>query len=198
MASNHTAAILKPTIRLVDVCLVRKGFRMPRYRPNEMKHMCIMLAEQASTSHVTYTLHHTTPNGQYPATFNTVLSSQAIFHQTQKYDIRRSYNSLYQKRKRLKFGFWTFVKFAHSVNFLERFRFHSPPYFNRKIYYQPDTRNNRGTGSIVFQITTRPTRITLISPPLVNDVSYIGENELLEREERRKKRAFNISTFYII
>lgn len=76
MASNHTAAILKPTIRLVDVCLVRKGFRMPRYRPNEMKHMCIMLAEQASTSHVTYTLHHTTPNGQYPATFNVILSSQ--------------------------------------------------------------------------------------------------------------------------
>jgi len=31
-----------------------------------MKHMCIILAEHASTSHVTYTLHHTTPNGQYP------------------------------------------------------------------------------------------------------------------------------------
>lgn len=31
-----------------------------------MKHMCMMLAEQANTSHVTYTLHHTTPNGQYP------------------------------------------------------------------------------------------------------------------------------------
>lgn len=28
--------------------------------------MCIILAEHASTSHVTYTLHHTTPNGQYP------------------------------------------------------------------------------------------------------------------------------------
>lgn len=76
MASNHTAAILKPTIRLVDVCRVLNGFRMPRYRPSEMKHMCIMLAEHASTSHVTYTLHQSTPNGQYPATFNKSNSSR--------------------------------------------------------------------------------------------------------------------------
>lgn len=32
-----------------------------------MKHMCMMEAEQARTSHVTYTLHQTTPNGHLPA-----------------------------------------------------------------------------------------------------------------------------------
>lgn len=53
IAKSHTTAILNPTIRLVDVCLVLSGLRMPKYLPREMKHMCIMLAEQASTSHVT-------------------------------------------------------------------------------------------------------------------------------------------------
>ncbi|KAK1118142.1 hypothetical protein K0M31_015417 [Melipona bicolor] len=53
MASSYTAAILKPTIRFVDVFRVLNGFQMPRYRPSEIKHMCIMLAEHASTSHVT-------------------------------------------------------------------------------------------------------------------------------------------------
>lgn len=61
----HTTAILMPTIRLVEyACLVFSGFRMPRYRPQLIEHMCMMLQEQASTSHDTYTLHQTMPNGQ--------------------------------------------------------------------------------------------------------------------------------------
>lgn len=31
-----------------------------------MKHMCMMEAEHARTSQVTYTLHQITPKGQYP------------------------------------------------------------------------------------------------------------------------------------
>lgn len=60
----QTRAILMPTRRLVEEWRVLRGLRMPRYRPRLMKHMCMMLEEQASTSHVTYTLHQTTPSGQ--------------------------------------------------------------------------------------------------------------------------------------
>lgn len=39
---------------------------MPKYLPKLMKHICRMLAEHASTSHVTYMLHHVNPKGQNP------------------------------------------------------------------------------------------------------------------------------------
>lgn len=64
---SQTAAILKATIRFVVAWRVFRGFLMPRYRPRLMNVMCMILAEQARTSHVTYTLHQATPNGQYPA-----------------------------------------------------------------------------------------------------------------------------------
>lgn len=61
----HTTAILIPTIRLVEyACLVFSGFLIPRYLPQLIEHMCIMLQEQANTSHDTYTLHQTIPKGQ--------------------------------------------------------------------------------------------------------------------------------------
>lgn len=64
MASSHTRAILNPVSRFVEVCRDPNGFLMPKYLPKLMKHMCKMLAEQANTSHVTYTLHQTDPKGQ--------------------------------------------------------------------------------------------------------------------------------------
>lgn len=68
MDNSQTAAILNTTSLLVVVWRVLSGFLMPRYLPRLMKVMCMILALQARTSHVTYTLHHMTPNGQYPAT----------------------------------------------------------------------------------------------------------------------------------
>lgn len=53
IAITHTRAILIPTKRFVEWCRDPNGFRMPRNRPRLMKHMCSMLAEQASTSQVT-------------------------------------------------------------------------------------------------------------------------------------------------
>jgi hypothetical protein len=51
---SHTSAILNPTSLFVEyACRVLSGLRIPRYRPRLMKHMCIMLAEHASTSQVT-------------------------------------------------------------------------------------------------------------------------------------------------
>lgn len=64
MASSHTRAILNPVSRFVEVCRDPNGFLMPKYLPKLMKHMCKILAEQANTSHVTYTLHQTDPKGQ--------------------------------------------------------------------------------------------------------------------------------------
>lgn len=67
MDSSQTRAILKTTVLVVVLCLVFRGFLIPRYRPKLMKHMCIMEALHASTSHVTYTLHQMIPKGQLPA-----------------------------------------------------------------------------------------------------------------------------------
>lgn len=66
MARSHTSAILKPVSRFVELCRDPNGFLMPKYLPKLMKHMCKMLAEHASTSHVTYMLHHVNPKGQNP------------------------------------------------------------------------------------------------------------------------------------
>lgn len=66
MAMSQQTAILMPTIRLVERCREPRGFLMPKYRPRLMKHMCQMLAEHASTSQVTYTLHQCSPSGQWP------------------------------------------------------------------------------------------------------------------------------------
>lgn len=66
MARSHTSAILNPVSRFVELCRDPNGFLMPKYLPKLMKHMCKMLAEQANTSHVTYTLHHVNPKGQLP------------------------------------------------------------------------------------------------------------------------------------
>lgn len=62
--NNQTKAILRTIVLVVVLCLVFNGFRMPKYRPKLMKHMCIIEEEHANTSHVTYTLHHMTPKGQ--------------------------------------------------------------------------------------------------------------------------------------
>jgi hypothetical protein len=53
IAISHTSAILMLAIRLVEWLRDPSGLRMPKYRPRLMKHMCKMLAEQASTSQVT-------------------------------------------------------------------------------------------------------------------------------------------------
>lgn len=52
-------------------CLALNGLRIPRQRPKLMTHICRIDAEQAKTSLVTYTLHHATPRGQYPANITT-------------------------------------------------------------------------------------------------------------------------------
>lgn len=65
--SAQVRATFMPTSRLVAyLCLVFSGFRIPRYLPKLMQHMCIMLDEHANTSQDTYTLHQAIPNGQYP------------------------------------------------------------------------------------------------------------------------------------
>lgn len=66
MARSHTSAILKPVRRFVELWRDPNGFLMPKYLPKLMKHICRMLAEHASTSHVTYMLHHVNPKGQNP------------------------------------------------------------------------------------------------------------------------------------
>lgn len=53
IAIAHTVAILIVVRRFVEVCRDPNGLRMPIYRPKLIKHMCSMLDEQASTSHVT-------------------------------------------------------------------------------------------------------------------------------------------------
>lgn len=64
MAISHTIVILTKVRRFVELCRVPSGLRMPVYRPTLMKHMCSMLDEQASTSQVTYMLHHCRLSGQ--------------------------------------------------------------------------------------------------------------------------------------
>lgn len=66
MDSSQTRAILRTTVLVVVLCRVFRGFLIPRYLPRLMKHMCMMEAEQANTSHVTYTLHQMIPKGQLP------------------------------------------------------------------------------------------------------------------------------------
>lgn len=50
--NNHASPIRNTTVLVVVLCRVFKGFLMPKYRPRLIKHMCIIEAEQAKTSHV--------------------------------------------------------------------------------------------------------------------------------------------------
>lgn len=91
MDSSQTRAILRTTVLVVVLCLVFSGFLIPRYRPKLMKHMCIIEAEQARTSHVTYTLHHTIPNGQFPETrhsFSTLYREDIKIMFSMRYEIQ--------------------------------------------------------------------------------------------------------------
>lgn len=53
MARSHTSAILKPVSRFVEPVRDCNGFLIPKYLPKLIKHICKILAEHASTSHVT-------------------------------------------------------------------------------------------------------------------------------------------------
>lgn len=79
IAITQTIAILIPAKRFVERCLEPRGFRIPRYRPRLMKHICRILEEHANTSHVTYTLHQVTPRGQYPRSVNKAINSDSDY-----------------------------------------------------------------------------------------------------------------------
>lgn len=63
--SNHTITIFI-IVTFFELDLVLRGLRIPRYRPSDMKHMCIMEEEQLSTSQDTHTLQMRQSNGQWP------------------------------------------------------------------------------------------------------------------------------------
>lgn len=89
----------------------------------------------------------------------------------------------HQKRKRLKFGFWTFVqKFAHSVNFLERFRSIHLLVSIVKSIISRILENNRFNRIPNYKLVY----FNLSSPPLVNDVYW---RKRASREGRKKKKA---------